>query len=260
MANEKMEMTMANEEEITVELTTDKFVQFMQGAFYDDRIKTSHTLTVYTALCLYRYGKTNQAKIAMSTLIKIARTSAKSARADIKLLKELGYIKDIKSGKKAAELNDTNTYIMHDKPVPFTPIEGSIIGNAAREYLEVNDTILKEAAVEGKDVQIYIPKKGDIEVKLSPARKPSEKTSNDAEVVSVEETPVKTSNEDTPVESTSEDTTEKTSNVDTTSNAEKTSNVGNAPVKPARKVKFKVAKKALDSELKTSNVGKIKRV
>lgn len=81
----------------------------------------------------------------------------------------------------------------------------------------------------------------------SSAPQPSEKTSNDAEVVPVEETPVKTSNEDTPVESTSEDTTEKTSNV------------GNAPVKPARKkARFSIVKKTSNDvkvvPVKTSNV------
>lgn len=145
--------------EIIVEIVTDKFVQCMQGAYFDKAIKTCHTLSVYTALCLARYGKTNRATISMKSLTIIARTSAKSARADIKLLQELGYIKEIKSGKKVGDLNTTNTYIMHDEPVPFEPLEDTVVSKNARKFLNDNPSILDNAIKDNVSIKLKLLKK-----------------------------------------------------------------------------------------------------
>ena len=237
-------------EELEYEVVSDKFVTLMSGIYFDSAIDKQYILTVYTALCLARYGKTNVAKISMKTLCTVARTTETSARKAIKLLVERGYILEVKSGRNAGQMHKSNTYVMHDKPVPFKPLEGTAIAQKANDFIELNSEALREISNEtGKPVQLELNKsEKDFKVKESSSAPQPLKT-EDTPAIKEVETPVEVEN--APVES------DKPARKKVKLLAvKKTSNVENAPIKSARR-KFKVknapAIKEVETPVKTSN-------
>lgn len=253
--------------DMTIKLTTDKFLFLPRQILHDTRVKNSYTKLVYVALVDAidsRNDKNEElrdtANISQAALAEMTCLSKPTVKKAIEELESLGYVEIVEDEigfKKIYKVNRESMEIELSPTDTLMTVCKKGLKADCKKYgieLENGDTVKMHwyKDTDGKYPVID-------EEFLAELVKKAEDTAQDK----VEDIPAEVI-EDKPVENAPvvEDkparkrvkllAVKKTSNADT---SVKTSNV-----ESARKSKFKVVKKALDNEFKTSNVGKIKRV
>lgn len=252
--------------DMTIKLTTDKFLFLPRQILHDTRVKNSYTKLVYVALVDAidsRNDKNEElrdtANISQSALAEMTCLSKPTVKKAIEELESLGYVEIVEDEIGFKKIYKVNREAMEIELSPtdtlMTVCKKGLKADCKKYGIELEN---------GDTVKMHWYKDTDgkypviAEECLAEMVKKAENAPEDTAQDKVEDIP-----EDKPVENAPvvEDkparkkfkllAVKKTSNVDT---SVKTSNV-----ESARKSKFKVVKKA-EKEFKTSNVSKIKRV